>query len=160
MVVLFSCRLEWCLITKKHKNHSSRCTNLERCIWCKGSLGSLEDSIASAPLGGLSTSWSIHCSEEVATDTACTTWGVNWQGCTVCCHSDNQTVVWVINNFNPKDPLLSHMLRGLFFISAKFDFDLIACHTSGKENTAADALTCHYFLPRSPEQQSPPSTYH
>ena len=33
-----------------------------------------------------------------------------------------------INNLNPKDPLLSRMLRCPFFISAKFDFDLIAGH--------------------------------
>lgn len=130
MVVLFPYRLECGHIAKKHKNQSSRRTNLERCIWRMGLWGSVEDSNwfqlpwGDSPLAAAS----IAVKELLPILFARATWGVNWQGCTVCCHSDNQTMVWVINNLNPKDPLLSHMLRCLFFISAKFDFDLIACH--------------------------------
>ena len=72
---------------------------------------------------------------------ACTVWGHLWKGCTVCCHCDNIAVVEVINRQRAKDCLLSHLLRCLFFASAQFDFDVVARHTPGRENGAADALS-------------------
>lgn len=111
----------------------SRCTNLERSIWCMG-LWALwktqwfQLTWGKSPLVAVAIPALQWKKLLIPILLACSTWEVNWQDCTVCCHSDNQTVVWVINTLNPKDPLLSHILRCLFFITAKFDF-LIACHT-------------------------------
>ena len=72
---------------------------------------------------------------------ACTIWGHLWRGSTVCAHCDNSAIVEVITNRKAKDPLLSHQLRAFFFMCAYFDFELIAAHTPGQENSAADALS-------------------
>ncbi len=68
-------------------------------------------------------------------------WGEMWTGCTVRCHCDNQAVVCCINQRYARDPLLAHMLRCLFFICAVHQFDLVAVHTPGQENGAADAIS-------------------
>lgn len=72
---------------------------------------------------------------------ACIVWGKDWEGLSIRCYSDNQAAVCVLNQRRAKDPLLSHMLRCLFFVSAKFQFDLSAQHIPGTVNTAADALS-------------------
>ena len=41
----------------------------------------------------------------------------------------------------PREPLLCHQLRDLFFTSAHFDFELIAQHNPGRDNSLADALS-------------------
>ena len=58
-------------------------------------------------LGGFSTSGSSNAVKKLLLIfLACGTRGVHWQGCTVCCHSISQSVVWVINE---KDSLLSEI---------------------------------------------------
>ena len=54
-------------------------------------------------------------------------------------HCDNSAAVEVLNNQSARDPLLCHHLHSLFFIGAGFDFDMIAVHTPGTSNLAADA---------------------
>ena len=69
-------------------------------------------------------------------------WGYMWQGCMVCCHCDNASVVSVINGKYARDPVLAHMLRALFSVCASFDFDITAVHTPGTLNGGAvDALS-------------------
>ena len=68
-------------------------------------------------------------------------WGRFWHGATVCFHCDNAAVVEVLNRQSAKDQLLGHHLRSLFFIGARCDFDVVARHTPGAANTAADALS-------------------
>lgn len=107
MVVLFSCRLEWCLIAKKHKTSypEVQVWSNASSVWGCGALWKIQ--WFQLPWGDSPlVAASIAVKELLPILLACTTWGVNWQGCTVCCHFDNQTVVWVINNLNPKDPLL------------------------------------------------------
>ena len=87
-------------------------------------------------------------------------WGHYWRGCTVCSHCDNTAVVDVINTRKAKDPLLCHQLCALFFASAFFDFELIAAHTPGQENGAADALSRNMlpsFLTQVPNAAHTPS---
>ena len=72
---------------------------------------------------------------------AAVVWGRFWRGSTVCCYCDNVAVVEVLNRQAAKEELLCHQLRSLFFISAKFDFDIVARHTPGVDNVAADALS-------------------
>ena len=47
----------------------------------------------------------------------------------------------IVNSRYAKDPLLAHMLRSVFFITAKYNFDIIAIHTPGKLNTIADTIS-------------------
>ena len=68
-------------------------------------------------------------------------WGHAWQGQSVLCRCDNNAVVEVINRQSAREPLLCHLLRCLFFASARFDFRIAAQHTPGATNIAADALS-------------------
>ena len=47
----------------------------------------------------------------------------------------------IVNSRYAKDPLLAHILRSVFFITAKYNFDIAAIHTPGKLNTIADAIS-------------------
>ena len=68
-------------------------------------------------------------------------WGRQWTGSYVCFHVDNLAVVSILNKRSAKDPLLSHLLRCLFFFSAFYKFHFSAEHIPGSSNTAADALS-------------------
>ena len=68
-------------------------------------------------------------------------WGSGWEGSTVLCHCDNQSVVAAIKGGYCKDPAMAHMLRCLFFLEAKFDITLTAIHLAGVDNGAADAIS-------------------
>ena len=72
---------------------------------------------------------------------AAVVWGRFWRGSTVCCYCDNSAVVEVLNRQAAKEEFLCHQLRSLFFISARFDFDIVARHIPGVDNVAADALS-------------------
>jgi len=87
-------------------------------------------------------------------------WGNLWKGCTVCCHCDNIAVVEVVNRQSAKNPLMSHLMRCLFFASAQFDFDMVARHIPGSENDAADALSRNklpLFLSQMPHMAHTPT---
>ena len=68
-------------------------------------------------------------------------WGRAWRGGTVFFHCDNMAVVEVLNRQSAKDPLICHLMRSLFYIAAHCDFDIVAKHTPGISNIAADALS-------------------
>ena len=72
---------------------------------------------------------------------ACAVWGSHWHGTTVRANCDNEAVVTVINSGYSKEPFLSHLLRCIFFFSAKYDFLLTAAHIPGRLNTLADAIS-------------------
>ena len=72
---------------------------------------------------------------------ACIIWDRMWQGCTVRCNCDNEMVVCVVNQKYARDTLLMHMIRCLFFVCAKFNINLVAKHTPGRDNALADALS-------------------
>ena len=73
--------------------------------------------------------------------TTCLLWGQLWHGKSVHFHCDNAAVFSVINLQSAKEPLLSHQLRCLFYISASYNFDVAASHVPGANNIAADALS-------------------
>ena len=56
-------------------------------------------------------------------------------------YCDNMAVFEVLNRQAAKDPLICHQLRSMFYISARFDFDVVARHTPGVANVAADAIS-------------------
>ena len=68
-------------------------------------------------------------------------WGPAWEGSTVLCHSDNQSVVAAIKGGYCRDPAMAHMLRCLFFLEARFQLTLTAAHVPGVDNGAADAIS-------------------
>ena len=72
---------------------------------------------------------------------ACAVWGSHWHGITVRANCDNEAVVTVINSGYSKEPFLSHLLRCIFFFSAKYDFLLTAAYIPGRLNTLADAIS-------------------
>ena len=83
----------------------------------------------------------IATKEFVPVVTAAALWGRQWAGLHVCFHVDNLAVVSILNKRSAKDPLLSHLLRCLFFFSAFYKFHFSAEHIPGSSNTAADALS-------------------
>ena len=62
----------------------------------------------------------------------------------------------VINSGTSKDPGLMQLLRCLFFVEAKLNFQIVAKHTPGVENGLADALSSLsiLFFPSPGKQQA------
>ena len=72
---------------------------------------------------------------------SCALWGSHWKGMTIQAHCDNDAVVAIINSGYTREPFLMHLLRCIFFISAKSDFTIFATHIPGHLNTVADAVS-------------------
>ena len=72
---------------------------------------------------------------------ACALWGQQWQGNIVRCRSDNAATVAIINSGQSKDALVMHLMRSLFFFTARYSVALRAEHLPGRLNVAADALS-------------------
>lgn len=68
-------------------------------------------------------------------------WGRHWRGTTVQAYCDNMAVVHIVNHGSSKNRDAMHLARCLAFITAKFDFYMIASHIKGANNTKADALS-------------------
>ena len=69
-------------------------------------------------------------------------WGKVWRGKTVRCVCDNAAVVTILNSGKSRNDLVMHLMRCLFFFLARFNVFLFAVHLLGRENIAADALSC------------------
>ena len=72
---------------------------------------------------------------------ACALWGNQWHGTTVRVNCDNEAVVAVIKSGYSREPFMRHLLRCLFFFSARHDFTLTAAHIPGRQNFLADAIS-------------------
>ena len=72
---------------------------------------------------------------------ACAVWGSAWHGSRVSCRCDNQAAVQTIASRSCRDPSLMHLLRCLFFLEAHYQFELVATHLPGVENSLADDLS-------------------
>ena len=68
-------------------------------------------------------------------------WGEQWAGSTVLANCNNATVVATINQGSSKDQECMHLMRCLSFIAAQFNFNLVAAHIKGVDNTLADTLS-------------------
>ena len=77
------------------------------------------------------------------------------------CRCDNAAVVSIVNSGSSKDPLVMHLMRSLFFITAVNGISLYAQHIPGKHNNAADALSrnhlplFHQQVPSADSQPTP-----
>ena len=90
------------------------------------------------------TSWlsvNIAVKELIPIVVATAIWGSGWSQQRVHFLSDNIAVVAALSSRLACDPLLSHLLRCLFFWEARFNCDHTAGHIAGSVNRAADALS-------------------
>ena len=89
-------------------------------------------------------SWASHCiaaKELFPIIVGAAIWGHGWSGSTVLFKCDNIAVVQALSSRAAQDPMLSHLLRCLFFFEAYFRFEHRASHIAGHENGAADVLS-------------------
>lgn len=68
-------------------------------------------------------------------------WGGEWQGKAVQVWCDNTAVVSTINHGASRNRDAMHLARCLAFVTAKLEFELVASHIKGSDNTLADALS-------------------
>ena len=117
------------------------CTSLFRCLWVVWLWGILLQLMVSSPmaygLGRHRDSSKGACSDNCV----CTLVGTTLDGRHVRFHSDNEAVVTIIQRRRAKHPLLSHLLRCLFFYAATFRFHFSAVHIPGTSNVVADAIS-------------------
>ena len=83
----------------------------------------------------------IHILEMVALFAAILHWGSRWKRRRVVFDVDNMSVVWAFNNFYCKDPGLAIILREVFLLVQKYQFDLRARHIRTDINVCSDALS-------------------
>ena len=87
-------------------------------------------------------------------------WGPQWAGMQVCCLCDNMAVVAAVNKRSAKDPILSHLLRIVPFLTTILDITTTAQHLPGVQNTSADALSrnnLNLFLSLNPQASPIPA---
>lgn len=134
--------------------------------------GSFGCGALSADIGWFQAEWpedwqgvNIAAKELVPVVVAAAIWGDQWAGKHVCFHSDNMSVVAVLNSRTAKDPLLMHLLRCFSFYGAYFRFHFSAEHIPGTLNIAADAISRNNLslfsslAPQIPQFSIPPSLH-
>ena len=88
-------------------------------------------------------------------------WGRHWAGQVVTCHCDNTVVVSAVQFRSCRQQQhMMHLLRCLFFIEARFDFQLRCKHIPGGQNDKADDLSrnnVNSFLAKVPKARTHPS---
>ena len=68
-------------------------------------------------------------------------WGPHWSGNHVCFHCDNASVVTILQSRSARHPLLTDLLRCLFFYAAVYHFHFSSSHIPGVHNTVAYAIS-------------------
>lgn len=84
---------------------------------------------------------SIAYRELLAVVTACACWGKFLAGKKILLECDNSSVVYCVNQGTSKSPAVMTLIRQLFFMAARFNFDLRLIHVAGVLNVAADLLS-------------------
>lgn len=72
-------------------------------------------------------------------------WGHEWSGKCILIHSDNSSVVEIINKGRSRRPTVSQFLQKLTLVSACNQFIIKAAHVPGHHNLIADALSRFAF---------------
>ena len=68
-------------------------------------------------------------------------WGRRWKGHRVRWFCDNQAAVFAWNARFCRDRSMMNLMRCLFFVEAWFEFETVAAHLPGRENSLADDLS-------------------
>ena len=90
-------------------------------------------------------------------------WGRVWSGSRVCFHTDNMSVVAILQSQSARNPLAHHLVRCLYFYAVLFDFKYEVEHVPGESNSAADALSRNnltlfsFLLPQARPVSIPPA---
>ena len=66
----------------------------------------------------------------------CAIWGDRWRGKVIRCLCDNAAVVAIVPSGSSKDDMVMHLVRTLFYFSAKHDICLSVEHIAGSCNRA------------------------
>ncbi|CAC5424775.1 unnamed protein product [Mytilus coruscus] len=74
-------------------------------------------------------------------------WAPYWRGQRIIVHCDNAVTVSCINKGTSRNAILMSFLRELFWLSATYNFHLIAKHVPGKTNILADCISRMHDLP-------------
>lgn len=90
----------------------------------------------------------INALEFLAVIVSCKVWGDQWSGSRILIQCDNEPTVSVINNQKAGDPFMQSCLRELFFICAKYDFEVRAIHIPGVSNRIPDFLSRFHLAKR------------
>ena len=93
------------------------------------------------PLNKAESSLIIAWRELYAIVVACSTWGHHLTGRKLLIHCDNETVVAIVNSGTSKNRDIMCLVRILFFVCVRYNFDIRLVHVPGKENIAADRLS-------------------
>ncbi|XP_071781595.2 uncharacterized protein LOC139931867 [Centroberyx gerrardi] len=72
-------------------------------------------------------------------------WGHEWSRKSILIHSDNTSVVEILNKGRSRSPAIMQFLRRLTLISAQHQFILRAAHIPGHHNSIADSLSRFSF---------------
>ena len=94
--------------------------------------------------GRWSQEWSapdINFLELAAVLAACHRLGSMWAGSPVTFHSDNAAVVHVLSSGRARNPAMQHLLRDIFALAARYDFQVFSAHVPGRVNVIADSLS-------------------
>jgi len=94
---------------------------------------------------------------------SCAVWGAELATHSICVQCDNSSVVVAVKKGSPRDNVVMHLLRCLWFFVAHYDIKLIPQHIPGVTNTTADNLSrCHMysFLLQNPHASLTPSVIH
>lgn len=86
---------------------------------------------------------------------AFTIWGKGWYRCRVRWWCDNQAAVHAVNKRSCRDRDMMRLVRCLFFLEARFGFELVAAHLPGRENMLADDLSRNKLSDFLSKAQSP-----
>ena len=84
---------------------------------------------------------SINWRELFAVVIAAGTFGPQWRGKRIMFHCDNMCVVEVVNSGTCRSDRIMDLVRKLFFVCAKYDFELSMCYINTHVNDIADALS-------------------
>ena len=86
-------------------------------------------------------SMSINWRELFAIVVAADTFGKHWTGKRIMFHCDNMCIVEVIKSGTCRSAQIMDLIRKLFFICAKHDFEVSMCYVNTKDNDIADSLS-------------------
>lgn len=87
-------------------------------------------------------------------------YGVNSGRVSMLNSSDNMAVVAALSARSARHPIMSHLIKCLFFWEARYNFEYSAEHLAGKRNSAADALSRDHvslFFSLTPQAMAAPT---
>ena len=97
------------------------------------------------PSQRLSRNISIQWQELFAIVAAALTWGHLWTRKKILFHCDNLPIVQAWEGKRSKQPRVMSLLRTLFLVAARSNFNIVLKHIPGKSNGIADALSRNQF---------------